>query len=485
MSGALAGTVPDRLPGSSRPWVAPAALGAASLLLSAARMARPSFWLDEAATVSMVDRSTGQLVATLHDIDLVHGLYYLALKPWAAVAGTSEVALRAPSAVALSLAVVGFVLLVRDVSGERVAWIAGSAAVVLPGLSWTGIEARGYVFVVALVTWAMWALVRATRSTGRRWWVLFVVLVVLSVLVHVMAVLMVVPYLVAGRGAGRLRATAVAVAVACLVVLPFVVATRTQVGQVDWIDIGPVELGYLVGLGQLFLGQRANSGAAQLLAGGVLAVVVLALALAAVRGRGWCTPAVRTALAWVLFPTLALALPVLVDVQLYQERYVAFAAPGACWLVGLGWDALRLPRRTAVALGVVALLAAAVPLAAQGGTASKDDNDYRALADLAVGSSSVLFATDEARGIEIAYPDRFTGSADLALAGPWQDSATLWGRQRPIEGLTLAGRVVVYVDTRPDDAHRREAEALVAVAGCRPLESVERRRWTGTTYDCG
>ncbi|SDN62107.1 mannosyltransferase [Klenkia soli] len=474
------------LPGLVRSgWFLPVALATASLVVSAVRIARPSFWLDEAATVSMVQRSPAQMLDTLQHIDLVHGLYYLLLRPWAAVAGTSEVALRTPSAIALAVACVGFVLLVREVSGGRVAAVAGVAFVLLPGLSWTGIEARSYVLVVALVVWAVWALHRALRRRQRRWWVLFTVLVVLSVLVHVMAVLMVVPYLVAGRAADRLRPTAVAVAVAVAAVLPFVVATQAQVGQVSWIQIGPVELGYLVGLGQLFMGLRADSGVVQLAAAAVLALVVAALAVAALRARSGRRFAVDTAVAWVVVPTLVLALPVLAGVQLYQERYVAYAAPGACWLVGLGLTALRGPVRVRAAVGAVAVAAAAVGLVAQAGVASKNADDYRALADLAPGATSVLFATDEARGVAIAYPDRFTGITDLAAAGPWRGSGTLWGVQRPIEDLALAGRVVVYVASDPDDAHRREAEALLAAAGCRAGGSLEERRWTGTTYDCG
>lgn len=483
--GTSAGPVARARALARRPSSLPVVLAAASLVLSFVRMPWPSFWLDEAATVTMVERTPAQLVATLHEIDLVHGSYYLLLTPWAALAGTSEVELRTPSAVALAVACAGFVLLVRDVSGDRVAWIAGTAFVLLPGLSWTGIEARSYVVVVALVVWAVWALNRALHDRRRRWWVLFTVLVVLSVLMNVLAILMAVPYLVAGLAARRLRPTLVAVGAAVLVVAPFAWVASTQVGQVAWIDIGPAQLAYQVVVGQVFLGQRFEPGPVTILAGLVLAALLAVLALAAVRTRADRRFAVDTALSWLLVPTLALALPVLAGVQLYQERYVAYAAPAACWLAALGWTAARRPARLATAVGTVAVLAALLPLVGQAGAQAKNGEDFRALADLAPGNTAVVFATDEARGIAIAYPDRFAGLADLALRTSGPESATLWGEQRLPADLALQGRVVVYVDSRPEESGRRAVEERVAAEGCVALRSVERRTWTGTTYDCG
>ena len=66
---------------------------------------QPSYWFDEAATLSAARRSVPQLWALLRSTDAVHGLYYLGMHGWLALVGTSEAATRAPSAIGLGLAV--------------------------------------------------------------------------------------------------------------------------------------------------------------------------------------------------------------------------------------------------------------------------------------------------------------------------------------------------------------------------------------------
>src|SRR5690242_10159314 len=48
-----------------------------AVAVSAAGAARPSLWFDEAATISAATRSLPELWRLLHNIDAVHGLYYL------------------------------------------------------------------------------------------------------------------------------------------------------------------------------------------------------------------------------------------------------------------------------------------------------------------------------------------------------------------------------------------------------------------------
>lgn len=64
----------------------------------------PSYWRDEADTVSAVSRSFPQLIRLLGHVDAVHGLYYLLLWPVARMAGTGEIATRLPSALAMAAA---------------------------------------------------------------------------------------------------------------------------------------------------------------------------------------------------------------------------------------------------------------------------------------------------------------------------------------------------------------------------------------------
>lgn len=53
--------------------------------------ARPSFWYDEAATISAAySRSLGQLWQMLGNVDAVHGLYYLLMHGWFRLAPPTE-----------------------------------------------------------------------------------------------------------------------------------------------------------------------------------------------------------------------------------------------------------------------------------------------------------------------------------------------------------------------------------------------------------
>lgn len=66
-------------------------------------IAQPEFWHDEVATISAVTRPFPELLQMLRNVDAVHALYYVLMHPWAAVFGTSELAMRTPSAIALIL----------------------------------------------------------------------------------------------------------------------------------------------------------------------------------------------------------------------------------------------------------------------------------------------------------------------------------------------------------------------------------------------
>src|SRR5205807_9226878 len=80
-------------------WVWPALLtfGAAAWQLGT-----PSLWADELATWGAVRLGWGQLFRLSGHVDAVVAPYYALAKVWTAVAGTSPVALRLPSAFAMA-----------------------------------------------------------------------------------------------------------------------------------------------------------------------------------------------------------------------------------------------------------------------------------------------------------------------------------------------------------------------------------------------
>ena len=68
------------------------------------RITGPSYWRDEAATMTAVQRPFPEILRMMGNIDAVHGVYYMII--WAVVrlGGTGELVTRLPSAVAMACA---------------------------------------------------------------------------------------------------------------------------------------------------------------------------------------------------------------------------------------------------------------------------------------------------------------------------------------------------------------------------------------------
>src|ERR1022692_1016947 len=87
----------------------------------------PSFWRDEAATMSAIRRPIPVLWQMLGKTDVVHSSYYLLMWPLVRVLGTSELGARLPSVVAVAAAAGGVAAIGRRLASER----AGLAAVLI------------------------------------------------------------------------------------------------------------------------------------------------------------------------------------------------------------------------------------------------------------------------------------------------------------------------------------------------------------------
>ena len=69
----------------------PLVVGVLGAAVSLAGSGRPSFWYDEAATISAsYSRSLSQLWQVLSNVDAVHGLYYLIMHGWFQVLPPTE-----------------------------------------------------------------------------------------------------------------------------------------------------------------------------------------------------------------------------------------------------------------------------------------------------------------------------------------------------------------------------------------------------------
>ena len=116
------------------PALDPLIVGVLAAALSLGGAGRPSFWYDEAATISAsYSRSLQQLWQMLSNVDAVHGLYYLLMHGWFQIFPPTEFWSRAPSGLAVGAAAAGVVVLGRQFSSRTVALSSGVVCGIMPG----------------------------------------------------------------------------------------------------------------------------------------------------------------------------------------------------------------------------------------------------------------------------------------------------------------------------------------------------------------
>ncbi len=421
---------------------------------------RGGMWGDESVTFLVAQRTVPQIWRLLHDVDAVHGLYYLFMHAVLTV-HPGEVVLRLPS-VCAATATAGLVaaLGVR-LAGPRVGLWAGLLYAITPMTGHYAQEGRSYALVAAGVAGATLLLLRAVeaatvratvQATVRAWWP-YGTVVALTCLLHELAVLVLCAHAVTlavlrvprrvwsgwGGAAGAV----------VLLLLPLVWVSRGQAGQVAWL-VRPgwdkVEL----------LVRHFSPGPA----GVVLWAALLLMAVGALERR----PAA------VALPLLLVPPGILLTVSqvrpLFHDRYVLYALAGAPLLVAAGAERvadvlgrvriegrrvrcegrwlrfggrrLRFGGRRARALlgaaGVLAVLATFVhqlPDHRRDRSAAHRPDNLAAVSALAVRQmrhgDPVLFVPSVGRLAALAYPKGFRRVRDIALRESAPRSGTLWG----------------------------------------------------------
>jgi mannosyltransferase len=138
-------------------WIIPAVLAAA---LGAWDLTRPALWADELATWGAVRLSWDQLWQLSGTVDAPLTPYYVLMKVYASLAGTSTLALRLPGLIAIVGTTVVVTALGRRLGGTTTGLLAGVIFAVLPVTSRYAQEVRPYAFVMFGTALATLALVR-------------------------------------------------------------------------------------------------------------------------------------------------------------------------------------------------------------------------------------------------------------------------------------------------------------------------------------
>lgn len=286
--------------------------------------------------------------------------------------------------------------------------------------------------------------------------------------------------------AGRTRAlpTLLASAVVLVPVSPLVALAYSQSGQVDWINRGIPEMLQRMAAQYFFSPANADGhwgGIGHALAPwlALLSAVLVVIGLRRSRNRGlsfWL-------LAYVVLPAVALLVARAAGMQLYTERYLAFAAPVVVALLALSLATLP-SRGLSVALTGV-LVAGFIPsLIGQNEQDAKIGHEYRTAAEFMGDPESVIFMEAVDRSLLYAHPLGHS-IEDPMLAEDRLSSDTLWGINRegwmawevPVDGPTAV------VSHHSNKYHQTVVDTLEA-RGCSETGRDASTRFSITTMDC-
>jgi mannosyltransferase len=355
--------------------VAPVGVGVTAFGLGLVELTKQKLSYDETVTIATATRSVSGIWDTARATEAPHLVYYLLMKPWLALAGTSDWAARFPSVVFGALAALVVTMLGTHLFGRSAGLVAGGTLATAAYVVHWSQQARSYTLAMLLATLATYAFVRAVdepsaassrpppdtaqndvpqgnAASGDRagWWVLWVVCIVAAAWVSLFAVCVLAAHVAAFLALPRrpgLRVPAIALCAAVAAVVPIVVLVGTgNNGQLDWIPTPTLRRVAV----QTWDWASRNPF---LLAAAGLGVAALAASVAP-RLRRW--KAVLLCV-WLLAP-FVLTLVLSAIQPAFESRYLLSAAPALALLVGAAWVAL--PRRLSVPL--VALVAAGAAL---------------------------------------------------------------------------------------------------------------------------
>jgi hypothetical protein len=368
-----------------------------------------SLWRDEIDAILFATRDLSETLKMFVQPGQNGALYFLALRPWFGAVGTSEFALRFPSAVAGAISVlltwqVARRLLPLLPAGEGshnesshdashaptsvVAWLAALFMALNPYQLWYSQEGKMYTAITTLVLLATWWWLEGMRRGGWRPWLAYVVTVSIAMYTHLLLIL-IFPvhfawfWLAWPQSRGHWRVYALSLAALTLPYLPMVwwhwALLTTTVKRTGFTFTPPLEMArtllynhgrgfmppedvtwlipiFFVGAAGLVLGmgEIATRSAAPLVVGPTSTKSndppqAQPFTLAA--WRRWAM-----VIAWVLLPVVGIY-AISLRQPVFTDRYVIWIAPAVMMLLALG---VIVVRRYAWALGP--LLAAALLL---------------------------------------------------------------------------------------------------------------------------
>jgi mannosyltransferase len=405
----------------------PLIVGVLATAVSLGGAGRPSFWYDEAATISAsYSRSLPQLWQMLSNVDAVHGLYYLLMHGWFAIFPPTEFWSRAPSGLAVGGAAAGLVVLGKQFSSRTVAVSSGVVCGILPRATWAGIEARPYALSMMAAVWLTVLLVYAARRDNAWVWLPYGIVLATSIVLDVYLALLLLAHLAFLCLSLRRRTVLVRFAITSVLagcaVTPFVVETIGQVHQIIW--IAPIGRWTIedVAVQQYF----ERSPPFLIVSALIVATAIVLWLFTSVQLLRADRQLLTLAIAWMVIPTALIVIWSALVHPIYTPRYLCFTAPAMALILGVCIGALAVTPWAAVAiLSVLALAAGPNYLLVQRGPYAKYGMDYSQVADLITAKAApgdcllvndtVTFMPAPMRPLLAARPDAYRKLVDLSL----------------------------------------------------------------------
>lgn len=371
------------------------ALTGLAFALRAGGLTAQSLWRDEVDALRFSTQALPALLEMFRRQGENGPLFFLSLRPWLAAAGTSEYALRFPSALAGTLATpVIYALICRLTRQRGAALITAALLATAPYAVWYGQEAKMYAALLVWLPLTIYLTVRASWDGGAWRWLLLYCITSLGFYLHLLAALavpvqavwlMLLPSLAQARGHGwARRRRLIGLLYLALLLLPYLpfarwqaplwLAADTQTGYpfvplssillVVWVAFSrgilpvtdpatllPMTLALLAGIG-LWAGLRRQGGDW-------------------LGRRRWIV--IGLLFVWLLWPPVGIYI-ISLRRPLFADRYLIWALPAFLTLAGLGLTALvRAWRPLAVALFGVILALNLTAVAGQAAQPIKSD----------------------------------------------------------------------------------------------------------------
>lgn len=391
-----------------------------------------SLWRDEVDVLRFAMQPLPELLRNFTLAEHNGPFYYVLMRGWLHLAGTSEFALRF---IALLCGVLNIPLIWRIAHSfieRRAALLATLLAAISPYLVWYAQDAKMYAVFTMLILLALWCAERALQSGQGVWWGGFVLAASLSLYVHLLAVLMlplyalmllIWPFVPHGRRRGLI--------VLASLTLPYLPLALWQLPLL----LQPHPTGHtFVPLPEMFALLFALHTRGVALVGdwpvstAFLFAVLVGIFAPSLQKEVWTGDATRLRDAsswwarlflalWAFLPAVLL-FAVTLRLPLFQPRYLIFTLPPFLMLTARGiWALTRLARPMALALSAVVITFSGLGLWVQSTRPLK--SDFRAAAAFVAQryqpGEPIMFQVPYVRYIF----DYYFPQAHPTLEGPW------------------------------------------------------------------